>query len=136
MCIIFLLPFHSTKVQMPLKHHVPGPVQPLDLPITSRVVVGREHSKIGSVWTGLPTPSRGQVKLNVYSGLMSSCQESAHGLRSLLAEHNRGARARRERRRGRSSRFSREFPLHFCCWVEILHCFISAEALEGNCNWS
>lgn len=32
----------------------------------------------------------GQVKLNVYSGLMSSCQEGAHGLRSLLAEHDRG----------------------------------------------
>lgn len=70
---------------------------------------GREHAKTGSLCpsrTGLGrvcVPSRGQVKLNVYSGLMSSCQEAAHGLGRLLDEHDRGAPARPERRRRSSS---------------------------------
>lgn len=74
------------------------------------------------------------MKLNVYSGLMSSCQESAHGLRSLLAGHDRGARARPERRRGRSSLLS-ELSLRLFYRVEILVDFIWVEAFVRSCDW-
>lgn len=53
----------------------------------------------GQAWAMFARAPGGQVKLNVYSGLMSSCQEGAHGLRSLLAEHDRGVQAHSERGR-------------------------------------
>lgn len=63
---------------------------------------------------------------------MSSCQEAAHGLRRLLAEHDGGARERQEKRRGKCSGFTElQMKFHICCWDQVLVYFPFAKVCGG-----
>lgn len=101
---LLILPLIIQQHTLGREHTEQGHVLQLDL----------EHLKTGShcsFWTGLGHGCLppGSDKLNVYSGLMSSCQEAVHGPRRLLADRDRGAREKQEKQR----RNTREGM--FCC---------------------